>query len=105
MSVKICDHCGDTPLTESGKCPVCVQQVLYQGSFDKPFPLAIHRGPMANFKSDRPFGRSKRCAVVAETETEYLTACGAVERKGHSVAREAPNCPSCRATLRRVAKL
>jgi hypothetical protein len=114
--IKICDHCGDTPLDDEGKCPVCSQQVVerWEAASYMPahsFPLCILRGGHFRMRRGRngprggsPRGKWKVCAVIDQTDKypygEYLTACGDVVQQGCSVWSEPPNCPECRRALR-----
>lgn len=108
LRVRICEHCGDTPLADNGKCPVCSQQVTFSLS-GRTSPLSIIRGGSWRMRRQRgrsagPRGKHLTCAVVDESDEgiygEYLTACGDVVLRGCSVWSKAPTCPACRRALR-----
>jgi len=106
-ATKICDHCGYTVLLPSGSCPVCSQQVLYAIEGRPPFPLTIIRGSRFRIRSQRgrsagPRGKFTTCAVVEQTDREYLTACGDVVRVGCSIWSKPPSCVKCKRQLERA---
>ena len=107
--IRICEHCGDTPLGPDGNCPVCSQQLTEDWPWGTcPLSIARHK-KMVSFKALASGGRrppSRKCAVVAIEKRDhydrYLTACGDVVEGPFSFATKV-TCPACRRELRRMA--